>query len=585
MAKTLRDHINEAEAWVNSPAVGDDFAINIREECLVESHIVDVVEDGVVLAADDRMMRILESYGLLEAADPYRREVSPPSPEEFEEGMAEDFGTDPTQPGTWHGHKIVANRRTPKGDFLILQNKNDGKYEIHKQNPGFTGGLEFISVHKTPEEMQTAFRQLTGVNEANQGVAEGSTKAASKDDDKFYVVSSQGIEHGPFKTREQANAKKAKAPAYGYKVVTGKQARRLFDDDVMEDSDHSVDNLLSLMRKAMAGIDASSGYSDQGRDDIRKIYNGLRRPLMRGSMGDFEHMWMRAGATAPDAFDAFADQLFAAAGLPEGSTYDEFIQSLNSMQESSQELHRIQELAGMPPMAMPAVNEGSMKRKIDDLYYDFQETNTLPPDVDDDTYLAAVAKFLSSQDIGPEYHEDIGELFIDMRDHAEDDHDYANAVDAEQYDDEDMMEGAAPEIDYDSLEVDGIDTSDYPDFSDAYFSSGEYVDGTPIPGEVLDDLARDGDLLRHYIDRRLYEAKYQGREVPLGKPFLTPDGPKKRSVYVKNPKGNVVKVNFGDKKLRIKKSNPKRRKSFRARHNCANPGPRHKARYWSCRAW
>jgi hypothetical protein len=83
----------------------------------------------------------------------------------------------------------------------------------------------------------------------------------------------------------------------------------------------------------------------------------------------------------------------------------------------------------------------------------------------------------------------------------------------------------------------------------------------------------------------LDEAKYQGREVSLGKPFLTPDGPKKRSVYVKNPKGNVVKVNFGDKKLRIKKSNPKRRKSFRARHNCANPGPRWKARYWSCRAW
>ena len=83
----------------------------------------------------------------------------------------------------------------------------------------------------------------------------------------------------------------------------------------------------------------------------------------------------------------------------------------------------------------------------------------------------------------------------------------------------------------------------------------------------------------------LEEAEYQGRKVSLGKPFLTPDGPKKRSVYVKNPKGNVVKVNFGDKKMKIKKSNPKRRKSFRARHNCSNPGPRHRAKYWSCRAW
>lgn len=81
----------------------------------------------------------------------------------------------------------------------------------------------------------------------------------------------------------------------------------------------------------------------------------------------------------------------------------------------------------------------------------------------------------------------------------------------------------------------------------------------------------------------LREAKYQGRNVQLGKPMA--GDVKKSKVYVKGPKGNVVKVNFGDKKMRIKKSNPARRKSFRARHNCANPGPRHKARYWSCKMW
>jgi hypothetical protein len=80
-------------------------------------------------------------------------------------------------------------------------------------------------------------------------------------------------------------------------------------------------------------------------------------------------------------------------------------------------------------------------------------------------------------------------------------------------------------------------------------------------------------------------AEYQGRKVKLGKPFLTPDGPKKRSVYVKNDKGNVVKVNFGDPNMKIKKNDPGRRKNFRARHNCDNPGPRWKARYWSCKAW
>lgn len=79
------------------------------------------------------------------------------------------------------------------------------------------------------------------------------------------------------------------------------------------------------------------------------------------------------------------------------------------------------------------------------------------------------------------------------------------------------------------------------------------------------------------------EAEYQGRKVKLNKPMA--GDVKKSKVYVRNPKGNVVKVNFGDKDMKIKKSNPARRKSFRARHNCDNPGPKHKARYWSCRSW
>jgi len=80
------------------------------------------------------------------------------------------------------------------------------------------------------------------------------------------------------------------------------------------------------------------------------------------------------------------------------------------------------------------------------------------------------------------------------------------------------------------------------------------------------------------------EAKYHGREVPLGKPMK--GDVKKSKVYVKDPStGNIKKVNFGDPNMRIKKSIPGRRKSFRARHHCENPGPRTKARYWSCRAW
>jgi len=88
----------------------------------------------------------------------------------------------------------------------------------------------------------------------------------------------------------------------------------------------------------------------------------------------------------------------------------------------------------------------------------------------------------------------------------------------------------------------------------------------------------------------VYEAEYHGRKVQLGKPMQ--GDIKKFKVYVKNPKGKVVKVNFGfggssakGKRMNIKKNNPKRRKAYRARHHCDNPGPRTKANYWSCRKW
>ena len=85
-------------------------------------------------------------------------------------------------------------------------------------------------------------------------------------------------------------------------------------------------------------------------------------------------------------------------------------------------------------------------------------------------------------------------------------------------------------------------------------------------------------------DETLDEAEYQGRKVSLGKPMR--GDVKKFKVYVRDPKTkNIKKVNFGDPNMRIKKSNPARRRSFRARHNCSNPGPRTKARYWSCRKW
>ena len=103
------------------------------------------------------------------------------------------------------------------------------------------------------------------------------------------------------------------------------------------------------------------------------------------------------------------------------------------------------------------------------------------------------------------------------------------------------------------------------------------TDATYDDGNVI-------DFMLEFWDDVVVEAEYRGRKVKLNKPMR--GDVKKFKVFVKDPKtGNVKKVNFGDPKMRIRKSNPKARKSFRARHNCDNPGPKTKARYWSCRKW
>jgi hypothetical protein len=116
----------------------------------------------------------------------------------------------------------------------------------------------------------------------------------------------------------------------------------------------------------------------------------------------------------------------------------------------------------------------------------------------------------------------------------------------------------------------------------------ETINSETVTNEVV--LEDDQDFHEEYgylafseDENDMFEAEYQGRNVKLNKPMR--GDVKKFKVYVKNDKGNVIKVNFGDPNMKIKKSNPARRKSFRARHNCDNPGPKTKARYWSCRKW
>jgi hypothetical protein len=107
-----------------------------------------------------------------------------------------------------------------------------------------------------------------------------------------------------------------------------------------------------------------------------------------------------------------------------------------------------------------------------------------------------------------------------------------------------------------------------------------------MPDPDIETMLRDAsDGTIETLPPEEFTAVTEAERKTLNRPFRTPDGPKKFAVYVKNDKGNVVKVTFGDPKMSIKRDDPGARRGFRARHNCSNSGPKWKARYWSCRFW
>jgi len=123
-------------------------------------------------------------------------------------------------------------------------------------------------------------------------------------------------------------------------------------------------------------------------------------------------------------------------------------------------------------------------------------------------------------------------------------------------------------------------------YEDEYTSEAKYQYRDPDSGEIYTYrkkgyYEKDGNTLIYVGEA----SEYQGRKVTLNKPFRTPKGPKKFAVYVKNNSGNVIIVRFGDPNMSIKKSDPARRKSFRARHNCDTAKDKTTPRYWSCKMW
>lgn len=457
--KNFRDYLSESEQAAHEPVVGDTFAINIREECLIESVVVESRDDGVVIAADERMMQLLESYGytfeencmecgMMECgcgqnADEYRDET--------------DAGQDPgeyDQEGDMAKDELMTMIRSARKLIGMLDNDDNMPEWTQKK------------ITKSADYVDTAADYISSKKERGvmeQGVALPDISRLGPDAQSLILKLRRDVEDKRLQPTPQAVLAAASELAYGMEF-----APLLLVQQVLGNA------------KGIAEGDSES--NPVARATLHRIM--MRHPGMLAQHGPERVM---------KAVDDVADLV----GDMDDIGSSDISGWVNMVQEILDSLDQ-------------GVAEGSLN-----------EAATM----------ASVSKLLRHiERHHPTWFDDYGmgeveDTIVDM---------------AEQ----------------------------------GTFSGMTVVDAAALVGQELKSM---------YGADSMTEAEYQGRKVPLGKPMK--GDVKKSKVYVKNPQGNVVKVNFGQKGMKIKKSIPGRRKNFRARHNCDNPGPRHKARYWSCRAW
>jgi hypothetical protein len=468
--KNLREYITEAQQWIDSPAAGDDFAINIREECLLESHVVEVSEDAIVIEADDRMIEMLEQYGLLDEE---------PVDEEIRRYGA--VGSSPGQGYTVAEGDIDPNRHPQTRDY---GRGDDDEDEDKKTNPQPPMGDPWDYVQDSEQDFRRVM-ELAGVAETEANTTDPlADKAAA-----LAPVGADG-EQEPVATVDETQA---------------------------------PDQHLSRIRK-LAGM--AEGSSDQpgAPASVR---------LLSKDYDLDQQTW---------TFDVNGDEI---SFLTYGD-YDDAGSRFNDP-DMGEILGMVQRRTEPYEMITP-----DQQRVIANMIYRELKKGIqqLPPAMP------------PAQDMSEGV---MSSIDMDLRHIAK-----TQRMDA-------LVDAMRGEF--------GTQTQQYLHdmMDDIELALQQRGQGARENMEMKLRMLMDR-IQKIYAGQDLDEAEYQGRKVELNKP--TRGDVAKFKVYVKDPKtGNVKKVNFGDKTMRIKKSNPARRKSFRARHRCENPGPKTKARYWACRSW
>ena len=517
--KSLRDYLEESEYAADNPLEGDTFAINIREECLIESVVLESRNDGVVIAADDRMIELLESYGYtfeqtcMEcgmmgcgcSSSEQHSDTADQDPGEYDQegSMAKD-----------DLNTIVTAARRLMG--LLGDNDNMPEWtqsKIDRAADYVDTAADYIASKKTRgmdenEVDENVLASLPRPNKRNQ----------FKGLHKLKKSHNENVEEGQLPETAKQDSPVARAILHRILMQHTGMLAAHGPERVMAAVDELADSV-NIGPDDEIGTSDVSGY-------VRQVQQMLDSPREQGMTEDELDEGIRdklaaAALAGTMALGAGGAQAKVIPGVQDG-----FASGFGGKPVATQ----------MAPSTSSASATGSLN-----------------------------AQSAASREVAKQVR------------NAADQFKYTNPSFAQEYKRIETTYEKIKSIVYNNKRSSSSDTD---------LAKRQHAESikTLIAADM--EFAKDTNaLMKQYglKEQGMAEAEYQGRKVPLGKPMQ--GDVKKSKVYVKNPQGNIVKVNFGDPNMTIKKSNPARRKSFRARHNCDNPGPRTKARYWSCRAW
>jgi hypothetical protein len=534
IVKKLSDYLNESEFAAENPVTGDVFAINIREECLVESVVLEHAEDGIVIAADEKMLEIFESYGITV------------------EDVCMECGLTECECSHVHEDNIEYAEEEPQ--------PNPGEYDEE-------GDMAKTELHT----MIRAARKLIGMLDNDDNMPEWTQKKITKATDYVdtaadYIASQkergvmERFAKDPGKLDLSANPTKSQVWArymeiYDYEGYQGEENSQEMQD--LEDyaAQRFGQDMVNDMMKA--GYYSYFGRPDDPKKPIDQgsgNYTGLgRSPVSDKDIKKSGTLNKRATA---DTKDRILSRLgkHPKPALPEG-------QSEETSPVARAVLHRIM-------MAHPGVLATHGPERVMSAVDELADRVNIGPDDE-----------IGTSDVSG-WVRDVIRMLSELPDES--------MSDVDRLEEQGVLEGSSGEE---------LANEVYAEFERMYPNLARRANERMIHAAVMDVLNYGGDsdpaALAQDVARAVKrdiqgvaEAEYQGRKVTLNKPMANTDGASKSKVYVKDPKtGNVKKVTFGDPDMKIKKSNPERRKSFRARHKCDTAKDKTTARYWSCRAW